>query len=91
MANKEQRKINRFVRRYNKALAKDEFLGTNRFSMKQVSKNRDFDGFWFYIFELRDNKTGDAVAARVNAWDVYRVLPWGMNDFIIDIRGKEGW
>jgi hypothetical protein len=90
MADKYQRRINRWVRQQNRSLASDAFLGTGRFSIHQVKKvDRDWDVQ--YLFELKDNKTQEIVFVVANNWNYSRNLFWGINDFIIDIRKKEGW
>ena len=90
MANKAQRKVNRWVRRQNKELAKDEFLGLNRFKMSQV--NRYHRGYeTIYEFLILDLKTDEMETLWVDNYNFQRKLFWGMNDFIIAIRMKEGW
>lgn len=91
MANKEQRKINRWVRAYNKVLAKDSFLGLNRFSVKQDYKvGRDYETL--YVFHVIDHKTNqvsnDVV---VDVFNFEYKLFWASNNFIVDVRKKEKW
>jgi len=91
MADKQQRKINQLVRVQNKALATDNFLGAGRFSVRQVLR---YGREWYeriYLFEFRDNLTGQTDMVWTNHYNVKRKVYWGMNDFIVDIRNKEGW
>lgn len=91
MANKTQRKINRWVRRQNKFLAEDSFLGLNRFSMNQVARfgREPWEGV--YVFQLRDNQNGVNKEVVVNNYNFMRILYWEMNDFIVAIRQEEKW
>jgi hypothetical protein len=91
MADKRQRKINQWVRVQNRALATDEFLGPGRFSMRQLAF---YGREWYdrlYLFELRDNQTGQTIGVWATFWNLRRELYWQMNDFIIDVRNREGW
>ena len=91
MANKTQRKINRWVRRQNKFLAEDSFLGLNRFSMNQVAHFGREPWEEVYVFQLRDNQNGVNKEIVVDNYNFIRKLYWEMNDFIITIRQKEKW
>ena len=91
MANKEQRRINRWVRRQNKFLAEDNFLGLNRFSMKQVARFGREPWEQIYVFQLWDNMNHVNQEVVVDNYDFMRKLYWKMNDFIIAIRQKEKW
>lgn len=92
MANKAQRKVNHYIRSMNKALAKDEFLGLNRFSVNQVAKYNTIP-FWEtrYEVQIRDNKTGEVEVVWIDNYDYRHVFFWKVNDFIIKVRLKEGW
>lgn len=90
MANKAQRKVNRWVRRQNKFLAEDAFLGLNRFKMKQVNRyHRDYETI--YEFLILDLKTNEMKTVWVDNYNFVRKLFWEMNDFIVKIRVKEKW
>ena len=91
MANKEQRRINRWVRRQNKFLAEDNFLGLNRFSMNQVARFGREPWEQMYVFQLWDNMNHVNQEVVVDNYDFMRKLYWKMNDFIIAIRQKEKW
>ena len=91
MANKEQRRINRWVRRQNKFLAEDNFLGLDRFSMNQVARFGREPWEQMYVFQLWDNENDVNKEVVVDNYDFMRKLYWKMNDFIIAIRQKEKW
>ena len=91
MANKAQRKINRWVRRQNKFLAEDAFLGLNRFKMRQVCRFGRETWEYQYVFELIDTKTNETRKVIVDNYNFMRILFWKMNDFIVAIRQKEKW
>lgn len=91
MANKEQRRINRWVRRQNKFLAEDNFLGLNRFSMNQVARFGREPWEQIYVFQLWDNENDVNKEVVVDNYDFMRKLFWEMNNFIIAIRQKEKW
>ena len=91
MANKEQRRINRWVRRQNKFLAEDNFLGLDRFSMNQVARFGREPWEQMYVFQLWDNMNHVNQEVVVDNYDFMRKLYWKMNDFIIAIRQKEKW
>ena len=91
MANKEQRRINRWVRRQNKFLAEDNFLGLDRFSMNQVARFGREPWEQMYVFQLWDNMNHVNQEVVVDNYDFMRKLYWKMNDFIIVIRQKEKW
>ena len=91
MANKEQRRINRWVRRQNKFLAEDNFLGLDRFSMNQVARFGREPWEQMYVFQLWDNENDVNKEVVVDNYDFMRKLYWKMNDFIIAIRQKENW
>jgi len=91
MADKRQRKVNQWVRVQNKALATDKFLGPGRFSVRQeLCYGRE----WYeriYLFEFRDNLTGEIDRVWATYHSVRQKVYWGMNDFIVRIRNREGW
>lgn len=91
MANKAQRKLNRFIRKFNKNLANDAFLGLNRFSLKQVARVGIEEYEQHYLIELHDNLSGDKETIIVNNYNFDRELFWKMNGFIIGFRQKEKW
>lgn len=91
MANKEQRRINRWVRRQNKFLAEDSFLGLDRFSMNQVARFGREPWEQIYVFQLWDNMNHVNQEVVVDNYDFMRKLYWKMNDFIIAIRQEEKW
>ena len=91
MANKEQRRINRWVRRQNKFLAEDNFLGLDRFSMNQVARFGREPWEQMYVFQLWDNENDVNKEVVVDNYDFMRKLFWEMNNFIIAIRQKEKW
>ena len=91
MANKEQRKLNRWVRKLNANLAADEFLGINRFSVSMSYKVRNYDNFWVYVYLFKDAKTGAVEEVVADGWNYPRVIGWGINNFIVNIRQIEGW
>lgn len=92
MADKKQRRLNRYIRQFNKSLAQDAFLGLNRFRVAQ--KARFDDGnliLRIYLIEFVDTKTSESKQIVVSNYDYSRQIFWGMNDFIVSIRQKEGW
>lgn len=91
MANKQQRLLNRWVRKYNKALAQDTFLGLNRFTVKQEYKvGRDYETL--YIFRVVDNATQEVSREIVaDEFNFRQKIFWASNDFIVAIRQKEKW
>lgn len=91
MADKLQRQINKWVRVQNRALAKDKFLGPGRFSVRQVVRYGRDPYERVYLFEFRDNLTGQTDMVWANNYNIRQRVYWGINDFIIDIRNKEGW
>lgn len=91
MANKEQRRVNRWVRRQNKFLAEDAFLGLNRFKMRQVRRIGREVWDYLYEFELIDTKTKETKIVIVDNYNFMRTLYWAMNDFIVAIRIREKW
>ena len=92
MANKEQRRVNRWVRRQNKFLAEDAFLGLNRFKIHQLLCVGDREPWEkLYKFELVDTKNNERQIVYVDNYNFTRTLFWKMNDFIVAIRIKEKW
>lgn len=91
MANKEQRKINRWVRAYNKSLSNDAFLGLNRFRVEQdYVVGRGYEAM--YVFNVVDRKTNEiSRSVVVNSFNFTHKLFWASNNFIIEIRRKENW
>lgn len=91
MADKKQRKINRWVRAYNKILAKDSFLGLNRFYLKQVYRvGNDYDTI--YVLQVYDRVTNESSQdIAVSLFDYERKLFWACNDFIVEVRKVEKW
>lgn len=88
MANKSQRRINRFVRHFNKTLASDAVLGLNRYSVHQIVKN----GYYpetRYLMKIVDNRTGQSQEFAVDNFDYKRELFWRANHFIVNIRRNE--
>lgn len=92
MSDNRQRRLNSDIRRFNKSLANDSFLGLKRFKVAQKARYEGYDGYTrIYLIELIDTKTNESKEIHVNDYDYQRKIFWGMNDFIIEIRKKENW
>lgn len=91
MATKIQRKINRFVKKFNKSLAQDAFLGLNRFTINHICKDRLSGYDTMYKYEILDKKANKVEYVWVSNYDYENILFWRVNNFIIDIRKREGW
>lgn len=50
---REDKKMNRIVKKINKQLREDVF--GDRFYIKQVAKQRGYDGLQYYLYEMVDN------------------------------------
>lgn len=95
MASKMQRKVNRYVRYFNKSLWEDK-LFPQRFQLRQIMKGSGEpttreDWAIVYIYELKDLKMNSVILIRVDNYNYDRELLAKTNDFIINIREKEGW
>lgn len=84
---KEERRINRIVRKINKQLQEDVFK--DRFWIRQVRKQKDEDGFTYYLYEMIDRQEPDRNSIIPQGWlwggsqfiasDLYEAI----NDFIV--------
>lgn len=90
MADKAQRKLNTYIRKINKSLAQDDFLGRGRFSVHQIERHF-YDYERLYLLQFVDNKTGATFEQYANNYNFLRVLYRDLNNFIIEIRQKEHW
>lgn len=86
MANKQQRKINKYVRIFNENLKKDVVIGAGRFKIKHLGKLR-IDGLMNYRYAIIDTKTNTWRYIYVTYYDYQRTLFWTTNDFVIEARG----
>lgn len=92
MADKRQRRVNRYAKRFNFSLYNDGFLGIGRFQLINLYKaGRANYGERVYLFKFIDNNTGECTYGVVNDYNYARKLFWTMNNFIIETRKREGW
>ena len=92
MSDKQQRRLNNYIKKFNKILANDSFLGLDRFSVNQLDKRGRFDlGDRVYLLEVFDSKTCQCSTFIVNDYDYRRKIFWTVNDFIIQVRLRESW
>lgn len=92
MSDKQQRRLNNHIKKFNKSLAKDSFLGLNRFSVRQIERQgRTEEGTRVYLLECVDSKTRATTTFIVNDYDYGIKTFWTVNDFIIQVRKKELW
>jgi len=90
MANKEQRRLNAYIKRFNKSLAEDALLGLNRFKIYQLGKHR-YDDLWVHTIQLVDHKTDETHEFNLFYSRYTSNFFWEVNNFIIRIRQKENW
>lgn len=66
---KEDKKMNRIVKRFNKELREDVFQG--RFYCRQIKKQRGCDGIMYYLYEVCDseNPTANKICHWMNIWE----------------------
>lgn len=80
----DDRKVNRNVRKLNKALQKDVF--GDRFYARQIQKSKG-DGIMYYMYELCDREQPDRneIVPWETAFGIYKLNKiWtAMNDFIV--------
>ena len=92
MSDKQQRRLNNYIKKFNKILANDSFLGLDRFSVNQLDKRGRFDlGDRVYLLEVFDSKICQCSTFIVNDYDYRRKIFWTVNDFIIQVRLRESW
>lgn len=91
MATKEHRRVNSTIKKINKSLSNDDFLGKGRFCIKQLGMYGRPEWEVFYVISFVDNKTGKTLEKRITNYDYRRILFWDLNEFIIEVRKKEGW
>lgn len=86
-------RLNKYLKDVNKSLAADKFLGEGRFKIREVAFERNTN--WF-VLEITDTKTGESLRYNNHIYSVSsKHMPsdifWFINDFIVEVRHKEGW
>lgn len=88
MRKKEHKKVLRYMKKVNKQLATDEYLGLNRFRVDMYSETwHKYDnvlgGTLIIIFKLSDNVTGNTAYFISDNYDYDKEVPIHTNDFLI--------
>lgn len=91
---KVHKEIIKYMRRRNKEIAVDDYIGLDRFRIDLFYENwRRYDdgsgGYMYLVFKMTDKWTGNTAYFHCNNYDYARKIFEYLNDFLI--RCSDGW